>query len=295
MENMISNEAERTFRRRFISGLRTIGLWKLCLALAVGGPPALLSGRASAQTLAPKNVHYFLDANQAPGAVAGAQVARGARGVGTYQAVSLLGPKDLKIALARDGQFLPPLSTPVTSGMLVAGVYRFKVTNIPFRPGDELYPTVEIIDRIYPPAGREHRFPIPVVLTEEDLRIALDGGLVTRVIYVEDNELADPVSVPPGEQLVHNLPASDNALQVADQLGKPVAILRIGSRIPMQADGDLTDFLYGCPPWVPLITVPDRQTLVEAGQWPDVLAAPATEKPFSETPDQDTPRIPGPD
>ncbi|MEZ6082139.1 MAG: hypothetical protein R3C56_42630 [Pirellulaceae bacterium] len=77
----------------------------------------------------------------------------------------------MKIALARDGQFLQPIDAPVITGMLVAGVYRFRVTNIPFRPGEELYPTLEIIDRIYPPAGREHRFPIPVVMTEEDLRL----------------------------------------------------------------------------------------------------------------------------
>ncbi|MEZ6074510.1 MAG: hypothetical protein R3C56_02200 [Pirellulaceae bacterium] len=62
------------------------------------------------------------------------QVARGARGVGTFQAVSLSGPKALKIALARDGQFLQPIDAPVITGMLVAGVYRFRVTNIPFRP-----------------------------------------------------------------------------------------------------------------------------------------------------------------
>ncbi len=264
------------------------------LVWAVGISPALLCSQAFAQTRALPNVHYFLNANQTPGAVAGAQVARGARGVGTFQAVSLSGPEGLKIALAQHGQFLPPLAAPVTTGMLVAGVYRFRVTNIPFHPGEELYPTLEIIDRIYPPVGREHRFPIPVVLTEEDMRLALEGALITRVIYLEDSEIAEPIDVPVGEQLVLNVPVSDNALKVADQLGKPVAILRIGSRVPMNSDGDLTDFLYGCPPWVPLITAPDRQTLVESGQWPGMLPAPATEVPYRETPEEESPRIPGP-
>ncbi|MEO8271200.1 MAG: hypothetical protein ABI557_15870, partial [Aureliella sp.] len=131
------------------------------LCCLVGTTTPLLCSTVVAQSRALPNVHYFLDANQAPGAVAGAQVARGARGVGTFQAVSLSGPKGLKIALARDGQFLQPIDAPVTTGMLVAGVYRFRVTSIQFRPGEELYPTLEVIDRIYPPAGREHRFPIP--------------------------------------------------------------------------------------------------------------------------------------
>lgn len=266
----------------------------ICGRWVLLGVACQLGSTAAAQTRSLPNVHYFLDANQAPGAVAGAQVARGARGVGTFQAVSLSGPPDLKIALARDGQFLPAISAPVTTGMLVAGVYRFRVTNIPFRPGEELYPTLEVIDRIYPPAGREHRFPVPVILTEEDLRLALDGALVTRVIYLEDSEIAEPVSMTPETQLVHNVSASDNALQFADQLGKPVAILRIGSRVPMTLDGDLTDFLYGCPPWVPLITAPNRQALIEAGQWPDVLPSEPLAQPRSEAPLADSPRVPLP-
>lgn len=263
---------------------------RLCCLLGTTTP--LLCSTVSAQARALPNVHYFLDANQAPGAVAGAQVARGARGVGTFQAVSLSGPQGLKIGLARDGQFLQPIDAPVTTGMLVAGVYRFQVTNIPFRLGEELYPTLEVIDRIYPPAGREHRFPIPVVLTEEDLRLALDGGLVTRVIYLEDSEIAEPTDTTPETQIVYDVPTSDNALQVADQLGRPVAILRIGSRVPLDPQGDMRDFLYGCPPWIPLITAPNRQTLVEAGQWPEAMPSPATDIPRSEPPLEDSPRLP---
>lgn len=257
------------------------------------GLDPLLCRTATAQSRSlPTNVHYFLNANQAPGIVASSQVARGARGVGTFQAVSISGPPGLKIALARDGQFLDPIEAPVTTGMLVAGVYRFQVTKIPLVPGAELFPTLEIIDRIDPPAGREHRFPIPVVLTQQDLRLALDGALVTRVIYLEDSQIAEPIAITNGNQIVHEVSAADNALQVADQLGKPVAILRIGSRVPMALNGDLTDFLYGSPPWVPLITAPDRQALVAAGQWPDVQPSEALDKPRSEPPTEDSPRVP---
>ncbi len=270
--------------------LLTLHFVKLCCLIGATAP--LLCPAVQAQTRGLSNVHYFLDAKQSPGAVAAAQVARGARGVGTFQAVSLSGPDGLKIALAQAGQFLQPLDAPVVTGMLVAGVYRFRVTNIPFRPGEELYPSLEVIDRIYPPAGREHRFPIPVILTEEDLRLALDGGLVTRVIYLEDSEIAEPIETTSETQIVHNVPSSDNALQIADQLGRPVAILRIGSRVPLDPHGDLTEFLYGCPPWVPLIAAPERQTLIEAGQWPESEATPATLAPRSETPLEDSPRLP---
>lgn len=242
----------------------------------------------------PGKVHYFLDARQAPGVVASAQVARRAPGVGTFQALSISAPKDVRIALAKDGQFLPGIEPPVVTGMLVGAVYRFQVTGIPFRPGEELYPTIEIIDRIYAPAGREHRFPIPIVLTEEDLRSALDGALVTRVIYLEDSEIAEPIAAVPGTQRTQDVGPKDNALQVADQLGRPVAILRIGSRVPSNTV-DLTGFLYGCPPWIPLQVAPTREQLTASGQWPDSEPFTQPEDPFTQTPEQDYPRIPGPE
>lgn len=265
------------------------------LLLALSAFPALPCKNVAAQGKLPNKVHYLLGADEAPGVVASAQVARGARGVGSFQPLSISGPDGLQVGLAKDGQFLPQIDAPVTTAMLVGAVYRFRVSNIPFRPGAELYPTVEVIDRVYAPAGREHRFPIPVVLTEEDLRLALSGALVTRVVYLEDGEIADPIAMAPGEQNVRNVHASDNALQVADQLGRPVAIVRIGSRVPMNLYEDLTGFLYGCPPWLPLAPVPTREALVQDGMWPEIAPVIAKDEIFSEAPTEDSPRVEMPD
>lgn len=248
--------------------------------------PALL-----AQTKQLKDVNYFLDARGEPGVVAGAAIARRVPGVGSYQAVEVSGPKGAQVALARDGQFLHTLEAPVKVGMIVGAVYRVRVTGIPFRPGEELYPTIEVIDRIHAPTGREHRFPIPVVLEEADLRAALDGALVTRVIYLEDNEIAEPIAQSPSTQPVLDVGPSDNALKAADQLGRPVAILRIGSRIPANLQGDLTDFLYGCPPWIPVPTTPSREAMVEKGLWSETIPTEPS-KLRSEPPENDEPRTP---
>jgi hypothetical protein len=240
------------------------------------------------------NVNYLLDARQPPGEIAAMQAARRIPGFGTYQAVSISGPEGLHVALAKDYAFLEPLSAPVTTGMLVGSVYRFRVTQIPLRPGQELYPTIEIIDRICPPAGREHRFPIPIVLTTEDLWSALNGALVTRVIYLEDSEIAEPKAAEPGTQRTTDVGPLDNALKVADQLGRPVAILRIGSRVPANLSGDLTGFLYGCPPWIPLATAPSKEEFIESGRWPASIPMEHGEEPYSEPVPQDYPRIPQP-
>jgi hypothetical protein len=271
-------------------GMRTLRTYKLAsalLALSLLPSPALL-----AQSRKLPNVHYFMDASHEPGVVAHSQIARGVPGVGSFQALEVSGPPGLKIALARDGQFLHTLDAPVKVGMIVGAVYRIRVTGIPYAPGEELYPSIEVIDRINAPQGREHRFPIPIVLEEGDLRQALEGALVTRVIYLEDGEIADPVAVKPGAQRVLDVGPMDNALKAADQLGKPVAILRIGSRVPSNLQGDLSDFLYGCPPWIPVSPIPTRQGLVEKGMWPESMPAEYDQDPRSEKPGIAEPRVP---
>lgn len=250
---------------------------------------AILSPALWAQSNLPP-VHYLLNSDEAPGVVGAARVMRGGPAVGFFQPVEFSAPDKCEIALARDGQFLPGLSAPVKVGMLVGSVYRLRVTHIPFRPGEELYPTIEILDRLYAPRGREHRFPIPVVLEKDELDKALEGALVTRVIYLEDSPVAGRVADQPGEQRVFDVEPADNALQVADQLGRPVAILRIGSRVPSPGS-ELTAFLYGCPPWTSLPPVPSRQGLVEAGLWPESLPIePSALR--SERPERDEPRTP---
>jgi hypothetical protein len=244
---------------------------------------ALISGLAAPSACAqsmrqealPK-VHYLQNSDSPPGVVGAARLLSRQAVAGFFQPVEVSGPEKLEIALAQGGQFLPPLPAPVKVGMLVGAVYRLRVTNIPLRPGEELYPTIEVIDRLYAPRGREHRFPIPVVLEQEDLLVALDGGMVTRVIYLEDSEAASPIADEPGMQRVTDVAGQDNALQVADQLGRPMAILRIGSRVPANLQGDLTGFLYNSPPWTPLAPVPTREGLIGAGLMPDV---PAPEAP----------------
>lgn len=236
--------------------------------------------------------HYLLDSKSPPGFVARAQIAGQRPGVGSFTAVSMKGPAGLRIGLAQAGQFLPPIESPVTTGMLVGAVYRFHVTHIPGYPGEELYPTLEIVDRVFPEHGREHRFPIPILLTEEDLNVALQGGLVTRVIYLEDSEVAEPVARTPWQHSTIEASAQENALRIADQVGRPLAILRIGSRVPANDSADLTEFLFGCPPWVPLPVAPDVDALKQDGHLPEYVLPQRTNPLYSEDTIESVPRIP---
>jgi hypothetical protein len=193
-------------------------------------------------------VHLQHAGKMPPGMIGAQQVMRGGPLAGYFQPVQIKAPAGATVSLAIDGQFSAQQPTPLTVGMLVAPVYRLRVTQIPNHIGEELYPTIEVINRIYPPVGEEFRFPIPIELTQAELELALDGKFVTRVIYLEDPQQALPiVQSPKSEQSYFEVRPTDDLLEVADRLGRPVAILRIGGRLPDSAGPD-AKFLYGSPP-----------------------------------------------
>lgn len=220
---------------------------------------ALVASTALAATaLAQPPVHYLLRADMPPGVIGTTQLQRGGPRPGYFQPVEIRGPEGTHLALATEAGFDEPRPGVLTAGLLIGHVYRLQVTGIEFQEGLEVYPTIEVIDRLYPPPGQAARHPIPIELTQEELEFALDGRFVTRVIYVEDPNYALPVAQTPGVQPYFEVESKQDPLQVADRIGRPVAILRMGSRIPSaQLDGGFMyqpapAFRYELPPGAPV-------------------------------------------
>jgi len=211
---------------------------------------ALWLGPAGQLPAQQPEVHYYHQGAMPPGAIGGQQLERGGPVVGYFQPVELKGPPGTLIALAEEGSFGEPQPSPVRVGLLLGQVYRIRVMNIPLNEGLEVFPTVEVIDRLYTPRGQESRFPILIQFSLEDLRHALSGKFVTRVTYLEDPELALPVAQPAGEQGWFEARPGEDPLALADQLGRPVAIARMGARLPDSSQGLDMNFLFGCPPLV---------------------------------------------
>ncbi len=74
------------------------------------------------------------------------------RSPGYFQPVAFVGPPGVHFSLPQGGGFADR-SESLQAGLLVGGVYRFQITGIPGAEGAELYPTIEVIDRTYPPPG----------------------------------------------------------------------------------------------------------------------------------------------
>ena len=214
------------------------------------------------------NQPLFRD-NAPPGEIGALQLQRKPELRCVWQAVEIRCPKGIKISMADAGQFTPDLPQPARLAVMIGPVYRMRIPGIPLEPEVELFPTLEVIDRTHPPAEREHRFPIPIEIDEDDLEAAARGELVMRVIYLEDNQVAEPVDTAGKPQRVLDLRPHQDALRTADQFGRPLAILRIGSRVPNVSEGqDWETFLFGCPPWSTLKPIPTKQQLIDDGKWP---------------------------
>lgn len=126
---------------------------------------------------------------------------------------------------------LATLNAPAQFSVNAGHLYRLRISNMPEFPGIEIFPSIEIIDRLHPPTGSAANFPIPVVLSEADLKAAVDGQLVTRIIYLENPRRAEALD-PLRRQSPTTISPTQNALQEAGKLGRPMIIVRIGGRVP---------------------------------------------------------------
>jgi hypothetical protein len=125
------------------------------------------------------------------------------------------------------------MPAPSMAGLLVGPVYRVKLSDMTDLPGVELFPSIELVDCLHPPVGRETQFPVIVPFTDEEILAAKQGSLVVKVIYLEQPNRAALVTAERGKAIpaIHVGPR-DNPLEVADVHGRPLAIVRLGGRVP---------------------------------------------------------------
>ncbi len=210
--------------------------WALAIALPVA---------TAQQPLGNTGVFQLHRADMPPGAVGQGQLLRGGPLAGYFQPVSLAVAGSGRVAIWSGEHFEALAGRPPLVGLQIGQVYRLRVTQIERHPGAELYPTVELVSRLFPPPGLALKFPVPIVFSQEELEMALRGHFVTRVVYLENPNEALPVQDKKGQQRVFEVGQGEDPLQTADLLGRPVAIVRIGSRVPTR--DELNPFGYGAP------------------------------------------------
>ncbi|NOY29227.1 MAG: hypothetical protein GXP28_03335 [Planctomycetes bacterium] len=230
----VRNFQSSDFGRKLVDG-------KVFMAALLG---LLLCAPARAED---QPVHWLHAGAMPPGAIGRQRLMRGGPLSGFCQPIAIRAPQGTRIAPAAGSTFLPGQKDQLQVGLTIGPVYRFRITEIPDHPGLEVFPTVELVDRLYPPQGQQLRFPIPIELTHEELVSAAEGRFITRVIYLEDPGLAPAIARENQEQPWIEARPGEDPLLVADHLGRPMAILRLGGRVPENHQPS-DAFLYGSPP-----------------------------------------------
>ena len=145
----------------------------------------------------------------------------------------VLAPAGVKVTVLPGSPAATTLATPTVVGFRPGYVYRLALTDLPGHPGRALYPVLEVRGSLVPrPGMRYMEFPAPVYVTQDDIDKALAGGLVTKVVYLEDPTKAVPIESRPDLPLEFGEATVEDALTAAVDNGRLVAVLRFGDRVP---------------------------------------------------------------
>lgn len=166
-----------------------------------------------------------------------------------FQPIRINVPQGVKVAVAQEGGYVHNEEGVAVFGFLTGHNYRLRLNNIPLYADQELYPSLEVVNRLYPPAGKEYEFPVVVDVTREDIELALKGHLVTRIIYLENPEGAIPVdSTQASGKVSVDVRDGVDPLAVAESRGAVMAIFRIGSRLPTEEPNLISPYFFRLPP-----------------------------------------------
>jgi hypothetical protein len=147
------------------------------------------------------------------------------------QPVELRGPEGLVVSVQTEVGWAAAYPLPVRLGLLPGETYRLKISGLRHRPTDELYPSLRVLSSLGTPRRQKWRFPIEIVIDEDDLIQAFSGNHVQRVVYVSN----EPESADVFADRWFDIKPGDSCLSVASTLGQPVAELRIGNRLPFNS------------------------------------------------------------
>ncbi|MFM7099017.1 MAG: hypothetical protein ACKO16_16535 [Gemmataceae bacterium] len=150
--------------------------------------------------------------------------------------VRFIEPAGMKISWFAPGSDGKPgfnsqyLESPGRYNFLQAAIYRLKLSEIPNRPGVELYPTLEVV----PSTGKTNTFlahsSVPVSFTEEDFQQVAAGNFVVKVVYLPDPQFQDLATAGGLDEVVSSrLEPGVDPIAEAQRRGSILLIVRLGN------------------------------------------------------------------
>jgi hypothetical protein len=167
-----------------------------------------------------------------PGGMAG-----GLPGMTKRTEVRFVGPAGMKVSwyapgagdLAKGGFSTNQIEAPGRYNFVQAAIYRLKLSDIPGRPGLELYPTLEVV----PCNARTDAFlahsAVPVAFTDEDFEQVAAGNYLVKVIYLPDPKFQDLAAAGPDEVVSTRLEPGADPIAEAYRRGSIMLVVRMGN------------------------------------------------------------------
>jgi hypothetical protein len=135
-------------------------------------------------------------------------------------AARVIAPEGIKVSVQPGAPGATRYAVPTTFGFRPGYVYRLELTDIPGRPGEALYPVLEVRGSLVPRPGMKYMdHPAPVFIDRDDIAKALAGGLVTKAIYLEDPARSIPVQTRPDQPIEFTDRTEDAAIKSATESG----------------------------------------------------------------------------
>ncbi|HVS34700.1 MAG TPA: hypothetical protein VMS17_03900, partial [Gemmataceae bacterium] len=200
--------------------------------------PAGLQGMTGGPGLPPMQAgNPFVPGMGAPGAVAAVGALTGAPGPYPAQRteVRFTGPNGMRISWyaptpeGRPGFGQQYLETPGRYNFLQAAIYRLKLSDIPNRPGVELYPTLEVVPGNAKTAAFLAHSAVPVTFTEEDFNQVAAGNYLVKVIYLPDPQFQDLATTGTDEVISSRLEPGVDPIAEAHRRGSILLVVRLGN------------------------------------------------------------------
>jgi uncharacterized repeat protein (TIGR01451 family) len=145
--------------------------------------------------------------------------------------VRFIGPAGMRVTFYQGSTAGHEFPAPVTVGLRPGYPHRVKLTGFPDNPTLALYPTLEVRGVLQlPPRLNPADYPAPVVIGFGELQLSQEPTLVTKVVYLENPEMAYATATKPNEPVEVDLRPTDDPLLEARLHGRPMVIVRLGGR-----------------------------------------------------------------
>ncbi|MBL8793043.1 MAG: hypothetical protein JNM56_04000 [Planctomycetia bacterium] len=146
--------------------------------------------------------------------------------------VKFVGPSGMKVSWPGPYGVVQgnEITAPGRYNFIQGGIYRLKLSDLPGRPGVDLYPTLEVVPANLKTDAYIAHSAIPLYITDEDIEQVLGGNFLVKVIYLPNPQYADvAVTGGPDEIVSTRLEPGLDPIAEACKRGSIMLILRVGN------------------------------------------------------------------